>query len=93
MIFELFVELIFQALNFLISIIPKIDLGGLESALDWILRTFSQLSFVIRIFNYIAGFPVIPIVFGIFMALSTIELTISIIWWILYKIHLAGGGK
>lgn len=92
MIFELFIEIIFNILTFLISLIPKIDLGGLDTSLDWIFRSFSQFVFVIQSFNYIAGFPIVPIIFGIFIALSTVEFTISIIWFVLNKTHIAGGG-
>ena len=92
MIFELFVKTIFDILTFLISLIPKIDLGGLDTSLDWIFRSFSQFAFVVQALNYIAGFPIVPIIFGVFIAIFTIEFTISLIWFSLHKTHIAGGG-
>lgn len=94
MIFKILIEIIIGFFEFILFFIPPLpvwnNLNTAISSIGWLWGTFA---YGIEALGYIAGdnmLVVLPILVNI--VLLPIEFTISIIWWILHKTHIAGGG-
>lgn len=92
MLLQLFVDIIFGFLDFTISLIPPLpvwnNIATAISSLDWAWKTFSNGFLAL---GYIAGdnfLVALPLLINIF--LIPVEFTISILWLILHRSHIAG---
>ena len=94
MIFKILIEIINGFFEFILYLIPPLpiwnNLNTAVSSVSWLWKAFGS---GIEALGYIAGdnlLVVLPLIVN--AVLLPIELTISFIWLILYKTHIAGGG-
>ena len=98
MIWNLLLQGFIEIFNILISpfivVISTLPVKDILNAFDSVSIIFESISAGVGILSYVAGgswIIVLPLTLNTILIVS--EFGLSILWWVLHKTHIAGGGR